>query len=256
MATKRRSYSKWSIAAIVAGVVLTAIEVVGAVSYLVQQDSPSYLIAGGAIVTLVAAMLIPLAERCWQGGRRILAMLLALSLVPALSLIFSAAVERTGGARDEANRDRQVIAQRIELKRAAEKDAKAVADADESAAKTECATGRGQKCTGLEARADKSRQRLETARTELAQAGVVPSDPQARRLAAILPVSEEAIQLYQPIILPVSISVLGLLLIAAGAHTPRPVVVRRVGKRKKRRRALAQKPSPSNVVPLRARRKH
>ena len=97
---KRIRYSKWALAAIVGGVVLTAIEVVGAVSYLVQQDSPSYLIAGGAIITVVAAMLVPLAERCWQRGRRILAILLALSLVPALSLIFSAAVERTGGVRD------------------------------------------------------------------------------------------------------------------------------------------------------------
>jgi len=139
-------------------------------------------------------------------------------LVPALSLVFSAAVERTGGARDAANKDRQAIAQHIELKREAVKDAKVVADEDELAAKIDCASGRKAKCLGLEARADISRQRLEAARTELAQAGVVPTDPQARRLAAILPVSEEAIQLYQPLILPLAISALGLLLIAVGAH--------------------------------------
>jgi hypothetical protein len=257
MARRSFSYSKWALAAIVAGVALTAIEVVGAASYLVQQDSPSYLVAGGAVVTVVAAMLVPLSERCWRQGRRILAILLALSLVPALSLIFSAAVERTGGARDDANRHRQAVAQQIELKRTAVNEAKAVADEDESAAKVDCATGRKSKCLGLEARADQSRQRLEAARTALAQAGVVPSDPQARRLAAVLPgVSEEAIQLYQPIILPVSISVLGLLLIAAGAHQPkRREPVRRLGKRK-RRKALGPKPPKpsSNVVPLRARK--
>ena len=87
---------------------------------------------------------------------------------------------------------------------------------------------------GLEARADQSRQRLETARTELANAGVVQSDPQARRLAAILPVSEEAIALYQPIILPISISVLGLLLIAVGAHTPKRRKAKRRGRRKRK----------------------
>ena len=128
-------YSKWGVAAIAGGVVLTAIEVVGAVGYLVSQDQPSYLVAGGAVVTVVAAMLIPLAERCWKRGRRLLAVLLATALVPALSVIFTAAVERTGGARDAANRDRQVIAQRIALTRDAEKDAKVVADADELAAK-------------------------------------------------------------------------------------------------------------------------
>jgi hypothetical protein len=174
---KRIRYSKWALAAIIGGVVLTAIEVVGAVGYLVQQDQPSYLIASGAVVTVVAAMLVPLAERCWQEGRRILASLLALSLVPALSLILSAAVEWTGGASDEANRNRQAVARQIELKRAAVNEAKAVAAEDEAAAKAECATGRKGKCLGLEARADQSRQRLEAARTALAQAGVIPIDP-------------------------------------------------------------------------------
>jgi hypothetical protein len=207
------------------------------VRYLVGQDQPSYLVAGGAAVTLVAAILVPLAERCWRRGRYILAVLLVAALVPALSLIFSAAVERTGGARDEANRDRQAIAQRIELTRSAEKEAKAVADADESAAKAECATGRKAKCLGLEARAEQSRQRLKSARDAVAQAGVVPQDPQARRLAAVLPVSEEAIELYQPLILPLAISALGLLLIAVGAHQPkRRKAKRKAGKRKRKKR--------------------
>jgi hypothetical protein len=246
-------YSKWSGAAIVCGIVLTAIEVIGSVGYLMSQDQPSYLIAGGAVVTVVAAMLVPLAERCWRRGRRIIAVLLAAALVPALSLIFSAAVERTGGARDEGQRNRQAIAQQVELKRAAVDEAKAVAAEDEVAAKAECSTGRKLKCTGLEERAENSRKRLEAARTELAHAGVVPSDPQARRLAAILSVSEEAIALYQPIILPLAISALGLLLIAVGAHTPkRRKAKRRRGSRK--RKALGpRQPSASNVVVLRSR---
>ena len=42
MATKV-PYSKWGLAAIIGGVALTAIEVIGAVGYLVGQDQPSYL---------------------------------------------------------------------------------------------------------------------------------------------------------------------------------------------------------------------
>jgi Ca2+/Na+ antiporter len=72
MAT-RRGYSKSALAAIVGGVVLTAIEVIGAVGYLLSQDQPSYLVAGGAVVTVVAAILPILARRCWQGGRYLLA---------------------------------------------------------------------------------------------------------------------------------------------------------------------------------------
>ena len=263
MATKHSKYSKWGLAAIGGGVALTAIEVVGAVGYLISQDQPSYLVAGGAIITVIAAILPILAGRCWWERRRLLALMLWVAMVPALSLIFTAAVERTGGARDEGNRDRQVIAQRIALTRDAEKEAKADVEAAEAKAAAECsrapvkgADPRGPLCKAAESRADDSRQRLKAARDDVAKAGVVPMDPQARRLAAVLPVTEEAIQLYQPLVLPVAISVLGLLLISAGAHSPKPpskVVQRRKGKRKQKPRlGKASQPS-ANVVPLRRR---
>ena len=245
--------------AIAGGIALTAIEIVGVVSYLTSQSSPSYLVAGGALITAVAAIVPILAARCWQARRYFLALLLWGSMIPALSLVFSAAVERTGSARDEANRDRQVIAQKIELARSAERDAKAVADADEAKAVAECSRAakgspRGPLCTAAEGRADTSRQRLQTARDAVASAGVVS---QAVRLAAILPVSEESVALYQPIVLPVAISVLGLLLISAGAHQqparPTKVVRKAKGKRKHKPR-LSKGPQPSaNVVPLRRR---
>jgi hypothetical protein len=264
MAKRRYKYSKMGAVAIAGGISLTAIEVVGAVSYLTSQSSPSYLVAGGALVTVVAAILPMLSARCWHNRRYLLALLLWGAMVPALSLIFSAAVERTGGARDEANRDRQVIAQRIELARATEKETKAVVDADEAKAAAECsratkgADPRGLLCRAAEDRAEASRKRLQAARDEVAKAGVVPTDPQARRLAAILPgMTEEAIALYQPLVLPVAISVLGLLLISAGAHQPKRKTQKRKGKRKPRRRlgnakprAKLPTPLPANVVVL------
>lgn len=240
---KRFRYSRWALAAIVAGVCLTAIEVYGAVSYLVSQAQPHYLVAGGAVVTMVAAILPILAGRCWGNGRYILAVLLWAALVPALSVIVCAAVERTGNANDTAQRGRQAVAQRLALARDAEKEAKAVADSDEAAAKAECATGRGQKCLGLEARADQSRQRLETARSGVAQAGVAPKDPMASRLAAVLPVSEAEVRLYQPLILPLSISGLGLLLITVGAHQPKRRTARKAKRRRKRRALGARRPT-------------
>lgn len=259
MAARHQTYSKWACVAITGGVMLTAIETVGAVGYLISQDQPHYLVAGGAIVTVVAAILPIIAGRCWRDGRVILALLLWAAMVPAMSVIFSAAVERTGGARDAANMNRQVIAQRIELTRAAEQEAKAVADADEAKAATECsraakgADPRGPQCKAAEARAEASRQRLQAARDAVAKAGVVPTDPQARRLAAILPVSEEAVQLYQPLVLPLSISALGLMLISVGAHQPKRASARRKkGKpRRRRRKALGSAAKKTNVVPLR-----
>src|SRR5262245_66531102 len=96
------SYSRWGIVAIFAGAALTAIEVYGAVSYLASQAQPHYLVAGGAIVTVVAAILPLLAGRCWQARRYLLAILLWMAMAPALSVIVCAAVERTGGANDTA----------------------------------------------------------------------------------------------------------------------------------------------------------
>jgi hypothetical protein len=128
---KKSTYSKWGLAAITGGVVLTAIEVTGAVSYLLSQEQPSYLVAGGAVVTLVAAGLPIIAGRCWRDRRYALALFLWAALVPAMSLVVGAAVERTGGARDQANMDRQAIAQRIELKRSP-RNTKAVAPAQMS----------------------------------------------------------------------------------------------------------------------------
>lgn len=247
----RLFYSKWGLAAIVGGAVLTAIETYGAVSYLVSQGQPNYLVAGGAVVTVVAAILPLLAARSWGQGRYVLAILTWMAMVPALSVIIVAAVERTGSANDHANRDRQAIAQSIALARSAENEARAVADADEAAAAAECASGRKAKCLGLEARADKSRERLQAARDAVAKAGVIPTDPMARRLAAVLPVSEAAIQLYQPLVLPLSISALGLLLIASGAHQPqRPKAKRRVTKRKRKAKLKAKPAAPSNVVAM------
>jgi hypothetical protein len=262
MAAKHSKYSRWGLAAIGGGIALTAIEVYGAVSYLVSQAVPNYLVAGGTVVTLVAAVLPVLAGRCWGHGRYLLAILLWLAMAPALSVIVTAAVERTGSANDGAERGRLAIAQKLALAREAEKDAKVDAAADEAAAKAECAKApkgadpRGPACKSLEARAEASRKRLEAARDAVANSAVVPKDPMASRIAAVLPVNEEAVRIYQPLVLPLSISALGLLLISAGAHSPKPVkaVPKRKGKGRKRKPRLGKRPPPTtNVVPLRRR---
>ena len=62
------------------------------------------------MTTVVAAILPVLAARSWSHGRYVLAIMLWMAMVPALSVIVCAAVERTGSASDHANRDRQAIA--------------------------------------------------------------------------------------------------------------------------------------------------
>jgi hypothetical protein len=65
-------------------------------------------------------------------------------------------------------------------------------------------------------------------------------------------VSEEAIQLYQPLILPLAISALGLLLIAVGGHQPKRRKAQKVARRRRKRRTLRKsvgRPS-AKVVPF------
>jgi uncharacterized membrane protein len=257
------SYPKWGHVAIAGGVCLTAIEVTGAVGYLAGQGQPNYLVAGGAVVTVLAAILPILAGRCWRAGRWLLAILLWMALVPALSVILVAAVERTGGAKDASDRDRQAHALKLRLAEAAVTEAKAQVDSLKEKADAECSRSknpkvdpRGKMCTAAEERSDKAAQALKSARDEVVKVGPTPSDPMASRLAAVLPVTEAAISLYQPLVLPLAISITGLLLIASGAHSPRRRKAQtqtRKSKRKKGRAPVSPKPSSAKVIPLRRR---
>ena len=232
---------------------------------LFGQPKPAVLPRCWRRSTCCAAALLPLAVRCWRRGRYLLAILLRVALVPALSVIFCAAVERTGGAKDEADRGRQALALKVELARKSEVEAKAAADAAEAKAVAECSRSKnpkadpnGPRCKAAESRADEKAKALKSARGELAQAGVVPKDPLASRLAAVLPVSEEAVALYQPLVLPVTIAVLGLLMIEVGAHLAPPpeTAAKPRGKRKRKRKPKSPSPQPSSdkVVPLHRRK--
>ena len=253
-------YSKVALASIAIGAAFTGIEVYGAVAFLLDQAQPNYLILGGALTTAAAATLIPLSERCLRDGRYLLGVLLLAALIPALSIVVTAAIERTGGARDRIAGDHQAKAAAIKLKNDAVADAKADLEGLKADEKRECnsakpgADPRGLRCKSAEKRTQEGRDRLETVRGKLADAGVAPKDPMVVRLAAVLPgISEADIALYHPLVLPLTISLLGILFIAAGARPQkRREVPTRKGKRKRRHRPVPSKPSERrNVIPLR-----
>lgn len=267
-------YHPWRVGAMCSGVALTGVELWGALTYLVGQGQPSYLVAGGACVTILAASLPVLAERVWKDGRRVLSVLLYLMIIPALSVIVTAAIERTGSARDALTRSHDQHAYRIQLA----KDDLAAAQAahDEaldlqqeySAKAAEEGTRGGCKsiCQGLQAQAkaygeaaQAAQVRVSQARQALAAIGPPTYDPMVSRLAAVLPLSEDQITLYQPLVLPLAISSLGILMIAVAASSPkaRP----RSGQKKKRspprrrpvpkKKLAAVQQASGSVVPLR-----
>jgi hypothetical protein len=266
----------WRVVAFTFGACLVGIEIKGAVEYLLRQEGGqfSYIVAGGAVVTAVAPFIPWLAERSWHAGNRFIPILLMLAMLPALSLIVTAAIERTGGARDAAGQAREAVLVRMALAKKAETEAAAQLATDEAAAADECKTGRGPRCTGLEDRAAASRARLSEARDAIAAIGPAPIDSQARRIAAILPLTEQQVELYQPIILPVTVSLLGILFLSAAfapgrrkgidvtpEPKPRPSPTAKAASTVSAHRpipvpAALPRPAPSSVVELAPRKPH
>jgi len=72
----------------------------------------------------------------------------------------------------------------------------------------------------------------------------------ASRIAAVLPIPEEAVRIYQPLVLPLAISGLGLLLIAVGAHQPKRRKARKRRGRRKRKALGPRRPSGSSAKVL------
>jgi hypothetical protein len=97
-----------------------------------------------------------------------------------------------------------------------------------------------------------ARQRVDEARTKLAGVGAhTVEDPLARRLAATLPVSEGAIQLYLPLLLPVWLELSDLVLVRFGLAPPRREVRSKARRRRAKQKAKPHKsPTPrlGNVV--------
>jgi hypothetical protein len=152
----------WRSPILVAGLALVAIETSGSVSYLLTRDGGvSYLVVAGAACTVLSGFLPWIGERAWSDGQRLAGAFAFLILPAALSTIVFAAIERSGSAVDRANMTVAEQARRIELADAAVADAKAALDTAETAATSECKTGRGPKCQGLEFREREARTELD-----------------------------------------------------------------------------------------------
>lgn len=238
------------------GAILTGIEVYGCMEYLYgQQGHWSYIVALGGAVTACAALLPMATEMSLRDARYILAFLATVAIAPALTTIFLAAIERTGSARDvivrqiadhktaqDSARKRLTDAEAAlantpstSARITAAEAAKATADAAVLAKSAE--RGCLENCRKLlQAQVDGAAEEVTRARAELStlwhqqqdevraarlaleKLGSPPFDPQARRIAAMLPISEESVQLYAPLVLPLTGSLLGIIFIAIGGR--------------------------------------
>jgi hypothetical protein len=195
--------SLWKIIATLGGAALTGAAVWLNAEHVARAegwDSP--LVLAGVIVTLCAASAPPFAERAAKTGQPFKAVMLWLFFALAVAFSLSASIARSSGHVAGKAASTEASNAQAALAREAYEAAKASAAA-------ECVK-RGRKCRELEGKVDE-------ARKALARAAPVQSvDPGAERLAAVLGVSQDKVQLYAPLFLPLGLELGGFIFLALG----------------------------------------
>jgi hypothetical protein len=164
----------------------------------------SSLVAAVVVASIGASAALPLAERAAKTRQAAKAVGLALFFVVMVAFSFCASVERIGGKRDGETASARSDNERVKLLREGYNAAKKTADA-------ECAKGQGKKCRAAEEAVTKARESL----------GAKPAervvDSMAVRISAALPfMTAEAVELYQPLVLPFGLQLGGFLMLALG----------------------------------------
>jgi hypothetical protein len=197
----------WKIVATSAGAGLTGVATyMNADAIAAGEGWLSPLTIGTIILTISGALALPLAERALHVGQWLKAAFLVLFFVLVLIGSLMNTLARTASYRDATVATGIAINARAELAREAYTAAqRTVAD--------ECKK-RGPLCRAAEAAVVEARLHLASA------APPKVADPAAQRLAAILGISESAIALYVPLILPTALELGGFLLLALGLAPP------------------------------------
>lgn len=208
------------------------------------------------IAAVFGAVMLHLGQYAWQSRQRALACSLAALSLFAVVISLTAVIGRVASQNDVRS---HTIASSNEMRRLAEveeAEAKDEKDAATKAAIAECsraanpkADPRGPMCIAAEKREQAARERLDSARERLAVMGVAKvEDSGAKRLAAILPLSEAQIALYQPLLLPIWLELSGLALLTFGLSHRTAAPNEKSRRRKRRTRKPSRDSRPSNVV--------
>ena len=220
------------LAAFLFGLFFAYCEVKGTFEFLSKdQGELNYIVFAGSGIAAAIALLPSWASVAWH-GRPLLSIGLWVLFIVALGSVVASGLARTGSSTDQAQEGRETV----EKRRVAAADERSQAERDLATAETAVATAR-------QAVVDKSPTRdcksgciaaltAAVARAEadlveakarnaaaIAAAGAAPPkkfDALARRISALLPISEDSVRTYQPIIVPALTSALSALLTALG----------------------------------------
>lgn len=202
----RRVLTPLHVVAASVGILCTAVEVLSNVEHSVQQTKTLYDPAVASVVATSIGVTIALA--CAMEAFRQRHLINGFMLLAAFALgaayTITTTLDRVATNRDAAlakkwDGDAQI------------KDLVALQQRVSYMAARECAGGRGQKCDAISAEVKIADKRLADRRGEL--------DSMGKRLAAIVPgIDASTASLYQPMLLPVSLFIMGAWLVAFGIN--------------------------------------
>jgi hypothetical protein len=206
------------------GLACVATEVYGTYEYLWEKFGRwNYLVVGGLIVTSMAAILPMAAESARQNRQWVLAAFCWLAVPLTLTLVFTAAIQRTGQVVDTDEATRQQLVKSIKTAEAEIAESLAQLPIDKATVLRTCEVW-GPKCTRAKDDQAATERKLTEARAVLKKQGVTVDDSLAKRIEAYIPwITKEQVQLYHPMLLPLTLAILGALALAAGCAGYRKV---------------------------------
>lgn len=244
----------WRAIFLIAGFAVIGVEAWGTFDFLyADQHAINYIVVGGCLITVLSGILPAAASKAWADWRPILAIVAWLLVPLSLGVVFMATISRTGGAADRAQGER---VQAVRAYNAAQKtvsDLEKTLSRQQSTADFECAPaqkGRGVKCSDAEKAIADTQEKLTAARGELVKAPAEPVDSLSMRISAITGgrITQDQARMFQPAILPIIMSLVGAVLVAIGAHKPKPAKPAR--EKPAEVKAPAAQPPPSALEPV------
>jgi HAMP domain-containing protein len=194
-------------------------------------------VIGGVLVTSLGGILPIAAEYARRNRAWALMMVCWLAVPLTLAFVFTAAIQRTGTVMDTDEAGRRQLAERISIARTEIGEAEAQLVVDKAAVKRNCDQW-GPICTKAKDAQAATERKLADARGVLKTSGV-EIDDSIRRLVAYLPfLTKEQVQLYYPMLLPMSLAILGSIFIAIGSR------------RRDRQTAAAAPPAAEIMFPM------
>lgn len=179
-----------------------------------QQHGIDFVVLAGTGFAVALGLLPMYAGRAAKNSQWGIAIGCWLAVPIVMGVVYYAAIQRTGSPADQAEIDRLRTTRTGTLALRTEQDATASWEGARNAADRECQSGpvrqqRGPKCLEAEGKRDAAWAAVLRAREDLRNTPETKPDSGARRVVAFLPfLTESQVRLYQPILIPVGMSVL------------------------------------------------